>query len=48
MRHEKPHSLSYHDRTLQKFLSITRVSLLSKIDEYGVPLKSEETSSSSQ
>src|SRR5207249_5016514 len=48
MRIEKPHSLSYQDSTLQNVLSITRVSRLSKIDEYGVPLKSADTSGSSQ
>jgi len=48
MRFEKPHSLSYHDRTLMKFLSMTVVSAASKIDENGVPLKSFETSGRSQ
>ena len=33
MRFEKPHSLSYHESTLQKVPSMTRVSSESKIDE---------------
>ena len=47
MRFEKPHSLSYQERTLMKLPSRTRVSSASKIDENAVPLKSVETSGSS-
>src|SRR5262245_228999 len=43
IRLEKPHSLSYHDNTLTKLLSITLVNAKSKMNEYGVPLKSTET-----
>src|SRR5581483_5199525 len=48
IRLEKPHSLSYHDSTLTKLLSITLVRAESKIDDEGLPLKSTDTSSSSQ
>ena len=48
MRFENPHSLSYQERTLQKVPSSTRVSWLSKIEEYVVPLKSEDTRGWSQ
>src|SRR5262249_15440837 len=44
IRFEKPHSLSYHDSTLAKLPSMTWVSRLSKIEEYGLWLKSLETS----
>src|SRR5262245_8760851 len=48
MRFENPHSLSYQEKILMKLLSMTLVNGASKIDEWGLPLKSEETSSSSQ
>ena len=48
MRLEKPHSLSYQDRTLTKLPSMTLVSRRSTIDDTGEPLKSIETSASSR
>src|SRR6516165_7154684 len=45
-RLEYPHSLSYQDSTFTKSPSITFVYGASTIDEYGLPLKSIETSSS--
>src|SRR6185436_257292 len=40
------HALSYHDSTFRKSPSITFVYGMSTIDEYGLPLKSIDTSSS--
>src|ERR1700690_166642 len=48
MRFEKPHSLSYQLKTLAKRSPTTCVSVASKIDECGSPMKSLETSGSSQ
>src|SRR2546423_4860280 len=46
-RHEYPHSLSYHEKTLPWRSPITIVNGASTIDELELPLKSLETSSSS-
>ncbi len=46
-RFEKPHSLSYQEKTLARLPSTTLVSGASTIDECGLPRKSIETSSSS-
>src|SRR5574341_184874 len=46
-RHEYPHSLSYHARTLIRFPSTSAVEGRSTMDECGLPLKSHDTSSSS-
>src|SRR5439155_13159018 len=45
-RLEYPHSLSYHERTFTKSPSITFVYGASMIDEFALPLKSTDTSSS--
>src|ERR1700741_766275 len=45
-RLEYPHSLSYQDRTFTKSPSITFVYGASTIEEFALPLKSIETSSS--
>ena len=47
MRVEKPHSLSYQERTDTNVPSITLVWSVWKIDEWGLWLKSDETSFSS-
>src|SRR3989338_11010212 len=47
MRFEKPISLSYQAKTLISLSSIVRVERASTIEEWGSPLKSEETSGSS-
>ena len=47
-RLEYPHSLSYHERTFTKSPSITFVYGASTIDEFAFPLKSIDTSSSSE
>src|SRR5204863_1405483 len=46
-RHEYPHSLSYHARTFTHLSPTTFVYSESTIDEFELPLKSAETSSSS-
>src|SRR5947199_1817521 len=46
-RHEYPHSLSYQARTLTRFPSISAVEGRSTMDEWGLPLKSHDTSCSS-
>src|SRR3984885_4849821 len=47
MRFEKPHSLSYQEKTFTSVPSMTFVSVPSKIDEWGSWLKSLDTSGSS-
>src|SRR6185437_8502523 len=44
MRLEKPHSLSYQEHTLTSVPSMTLVSVASKMEECGSPLKSTDTS----
>src|SRR6266403_3541561 len=46
-RHEYPHSLSYHARTFTQRSPTTFVYSESTIEEFELPLKSAETSSSS-
>src|SRR3990167_4091320 len=46
--HENPHSLSYQENTFIILLSMTFVNSASKIEEWGLPLKSTDTHSSSQ